>query len=515
MPHRVQNFRLRWIAVCAVVCAGVYLVARVTFLYLESVTWIDRLYAFMLFCAEGHALLHAVGYALASYRTLGSHIRYRRAYPPELPAVVVVVPVRDEPLSVVERTCITLAVLEYPNCRRVLLDGSRDAHIREGNQALCAAYGIGYVASHIPPASKAGAINEFLQSVREPFLAVFDADQSPMPYFLSTVVPLILASHRIAYVQTPQVYANVGASPIAHGAAMQQSIFYELVCEAKQHVGAAFCCGTNVLLRVDALRAVGGFDESSVTEDFSTSLKLHLAGYRSLYYSHTLAFGVAPETLSAYFKQQMRWATGTIATLWPLVRAFCAGPQRLSFAVWWEYFLSASYYFVGIAFLVLSLTPAVFLLTGMPTYFDNPLVYLVTFVPYAVMNMTLFYGTMRRRHYSVRMLISGIVLGMVSFPVLIYAACIGLLRIRVPFMVTPKGRTGALPTAALWPWMLLIAVNGAACFAGALRWYSDPFAITVNIAWCCYTMLVVSRVFVLNADSPPVHSERVPPTVAV
>ena len=44
-------------------------------------------------------------------------------------------------------------------------------------------------------------------------------------------------------------------------------------------MGAMFCCGTNVVFRRTAVEEAGGFPETSLTEDFALSLRLHEAGY--------------------------------------------------------------------------------------------------------------------------------------------------------------------------------------------------------------------------------------------
>ena len=81
-------------------------------------------------------------------------------------------------------------------------------------------------------------------------------------------------SKKIGFVQTPQLYSNLNVSPIARGAALQQSIFYENVCESKGKSGAMFCCGTNFLMRTDVLKKVGKVsNESSLISNRSGGTK--------------------------------------------------------------------------------------------------------------------------------------------------------------------------------------------------------------------------------------------------
>ncbi len=481
----------------------VYLCARLYFFFSTGNGFPDATFAFLILLAEGYSLFHAFGYILGVYRLERHPICYRRAHIPkdEWPEVALVVPTRNEPMAVLEETLITLVALDYPRKRIYLIDGSTEVALIERVHLLTDRLGVVHVLPTKDHSSKAGAVNEFVRTMDEKYVAIFDADQRPMPHFLKETVPLILADERIAYVQTPQLYANFSASMLAKGAAMQHSIFYEIVCEAKQASGAAFCCGTNVLIRVPALRSVGGFDEHSITEDFATSLSLHIAGYRSVYYNHVLAFGMAPVSLSAYFTQQARWATGTVSVLLPLLRAFVRNPRALRPVVWWEYFLSSTYYFIGWAFFILVMGPVVFLLTGFPTYFSHPLIYLGTFLPYLALNIIMFLATLGRRKYTFGNLIYGIILGSLSFPVLMRASLAGLRAKRVKFAVTPKEGTTSLPFLALWPWHLVVGLNLCAILVGVSKFSSDPYPIGVNVVWCLYHLLILSQLYRLNEDT--------------
>ncbi|MNS76700.1 Cellulose synthase catalytic subunit [UDP-forming] [compost metagenome] len=92
----------------------------------------------------------------------------------------------------------------------------------------------------------------------------------------------------------------------------------------------------------------------SKSEDIWTSLTLHERGYDSIYIPTVLAVGKTPETLKAYSKQQLRWATGSFEIFLrhnPLFASKLTVDQRL------QYFATTSYYFVGFSVLLLLLLP--------------------------------------------------------------------------------------------------------------------------------------------------------------
>jgi cellulose synthase (UDP-forming) len=234
--------------------------------------------------------------------------------------------------------------MDYGNKEVVILDDSTKEETRQGVRDLALRYGATARQRTNRRGYKAGAINDFLRTTDAPYIAVFDADGLPAHNLLRDLMPIVEENPRLAFVQTPQYYANTDVSNVAMAAGRQQSVFYEYISEGKSYSRSAFCCGTNCIFRRDALLAVGGFDETSVTEDFVTSLGLHLKGYDSTYYNQVYAYSMAPETLGAYFTQQSRWAFGSVGGLRRVLKALFTRPGSMSMGQWWEYFLSSTYY---------------------------------------------------------------------------------------------------------------------------------------------------------------------------
>ena len=118
---------------------------------------------------------------------------------------------------------------------------------------------------------------------------------------------------QVAFVQTPQYYANTERSRIAAASWAQQALFFGAIARGKDGLDAVFCCGTNVLFRREAFESVGGFPTNSLTEDFELSIHLHEKGWSSVYVPDVLARGLGPEDTAAYVSQQQRWARGCLS----------------------------------------------------------------------------------------------------------------------------------------------------------------------------------------------------------
>ncbi|MBU9889949.1 MAG: glycosyltransferase, partial [Candidatus Omnitrophica bacterium] len=386
---------------------------------------------------------------------------------------------------------------DYGNKRVYLLDDNTDPGYQKEAEELAREQGVILFRRTKPwHGAKAGIVNDCLERITEKYVVIFDADQNPLPDFLKVLVPLMEGDEKLAFIQTPQFYTNIETNRVARAAVLQQAIFYEYICEGKGVSDSMFCCGTNVIFRVAALKEVGGMDETTVTEDFATSLKLHVKGYRSLYYHHVYAFGMGPEDLTGYFKQQFRWAAGTVRVFREVVQQFLRRPFSLSLGQWFEYFLSSTYYLVGMAFSVLVLCPLVFIFFKVPSFFADPKVYLLAFLPYILLSMSIFYFALRKRHYKPQDLVLGQLLGMATFLVYVRAAWTGLLGLKLSFGVTPKTRSGKVPFRVIGLQAAAMTINFVAVvWAGNRFFYEHDPAVLVNGFWAFYHCLVFSSVF--------------------
>ncbi len=508
-----------------------YLIVRTILFFEADYHWYEKTLAAFLLLAELFIMIHSFGYFLNILHV----IRYGKIGPQkpvpepdprlaEYPPVAILVASYHEPLEVLEDTLTCFYNLTYPNKHLYFLDDTRYdlatadaqalAQYRSEINQLCQDIGINLFRRKWRGA-KAGIINDFLEFIAgrhkdgfeftpyadtprqgpEKYVIVFDADMNPFPDFVEPLVARMETEPRLAFIQTPQYYSNFDNNRVARAAGLQQAVFYEYICEGKSISDAMFCCGTNVIFRREAFEDVGGFDESSVTEDIATSLKFHLKGWHSAYLNKVCAFGMGPEDLGAYFKQQFRWALGTIGLGRMMLLKFLRHPKALPLVKWWEYFLSGTHYFVGWAFFILMSCPILYLLWGVPAYFAKPELYFLVFFPYIALSLSVFLLTLERRHYAAREMFVGQLLIGLSFPVFMKASLLGMLGVKGTFGITPKGRSLSLPLWGLWPQVAVCLLCAFAVVWGINRWMYEPvpgFAILMNVFWCLYHLLIVS-----------------------
>lgn len=262
-------------------------------------------------------------------------------------AVDVFIPVYGEPIEEIEATAIAARDMYGRHTTFVLDDGESD-EVR----SMAARLGIGYIRRPVHNNAKAGNINFALGQTKGDFFVILDADFVAKKDFLYEALPFF-EDEEMAMVQTPQFYNNA-QNFVSTGAGYMQHVFYSMLMSGKNRFNAAFCVGTCVIFRRTAIEAIGGMYEKSKSEDIWTSLKLHESGWKTIYINKVLAEGKTPETLKAYSKQQLRWATGSFEIFLkknPLFNRKLTMDQRL------QYFMTTSFYFNGFAILLLLMLP--------------------------------------------------------------------------------------------------------------------------------------------------------------
>ena len=209
------------------------------------------------------------------------------------------------------------------------------------------------------PGAKAGKINGALKIIKEDFILVLDPDHIPFPEFLDHTLGYF-TDEKIGFVQVSQAYYNQYRSFTAHGAAEQTYNFYGPTQMSLFGYGCSVAIGANCTFRRKALDSIGGHG-IGLAEDLITSIRLHGAGWKSVYNPVIVSRGLVPEDFGSFCKQQLKWARGVfevIFTEMPQLYRKLTGWQRLS------YLSIGTYYLVGLTQLIFTIIPFLFFFTG-------------------------------------------------------------------------------------------------------------------------------------------------------
>jgi cellulose synthase (UDP-forming) len=417
------------------------------------------------------------------------------------PQVAVFITVCGEPTEIVEATLRAAVAMRYPHFRVYILNDGKVANRDNWKEAeaLAEKYGVTCITRSTPGGAKAGNINHALAQTTEPYVVVFDADHVPVPTFLTETMGYFV-DEKVAFVQSPQFYKNADVNQVAGGSWEQQTLFFGPLLKGKDTTNAAFMCGTNMVIRRTALDEVGGMSEESIAEDFLTSLLIHSNKWKSVYIDKVLAEGLAPEDFQSYYKQQFRWARGSLELLFgfnPLFRKGLTMAQRL------QYLGSASYYLSGLVILLNAVLPLIYFFFALKPLTINTMTLALIFLPYIfIILYTLqltsnFTYTFRALSFS-----------MGSFTIYIKALWHTLIRRKNGFAVTSKKRVSGNHGYLVRPHLLYIAVVVAGIIYGVIREGWSPSMLS-NIAWA-FIYIAAFTPFIIAAferEKPAVRHE--------
>jgi len=409
--------------------------------------------------------------------------------------VVVLIPTYNEPLQVIAPTVAAACALEPIHETWVLDDGDRP-----WVADMCAAYGARYVSRPIHDHAKAGNLNHALEVLAADeaagvggadIIAVLDCDHVPLPTFLTATLGWF-TDERIALVQGPQSFYNAGAFD-DDGFTGEQGLFFNVLMPARQHAGAGpFWCGSTSLLRVKALREVGGVATETITEDMHTTLKLIRAGWKTAYHHQTLALGLAPATPHQYLLQRRRWGMGAMQIL--VHERLWAAKKWMSWRDFHEYLNGTLWWLEGIATLVAFVIPIAVMASGAETSTASPAAFAGAFV-----------AMFAARLWGAKRLLRGEIHWRTAFALRIFRVPVGmaclwwlLSRKTLDFEVTPKGgadeRVRGRAPSVLWVLaaaVVLVLIYAAAGTAGWVPWRTSPSSTVASGAWLALAGIVL------------------------
>lgn len=161
---------------------------------------------------------------------------------------------------------------------------------------------------------KAGALAYGLQFIQSDYIAIFDADFVPPPDFLKRCLPALIADPRAAFVQARWEHLNAEQWWLTRLQAIAVDSHFSIEQQGRAQSGLPFNFnGTAGIWRRAAIQAAGGWQARTLTEDLDLSYRAWLNGWHALYHSHISAPAELPPTMSAYKRQQARWAQGSLS----------------------------------------------------------------------------------------------------------------------------------------------------------------------------------------------------------
>ncbi|MHB0897034.1 MAG: glycosyltransferase family 2 protein [Spirochaetales bacterium] len=174
--------------------------------------------------------------------------------PPEKADVDIFITTYNEPEELVGTTAKAAMKVDWPDKKVYILDdGARPSMKKLADQIGCGYISRGPEWAKKPRHAKAGNVNNALLETTGEFVLILDADQIPAPSILRQTLGFF-ADQKVAFVQTPQYFYNL---PPGDPFGNEASLFYGPIQAGKDGWNAAFFCGSNAVLRREALMQIG------------------------------------------------------------------------------------------------------------------------------------------------------------------------------------------------------------------------------------------------------------------
>ena len=265
----------------------------------------------VLFCTF---LLRHCAFAVSAMRAAPVDLRTPRVADPSfLPSVSVMVACKNEE-AVLPALVGSLLELDYPRDRLELIlvdDGSTDRtgalldeYARRHPHLRCV---------HRPRRAtpgKSAALNAAVRIAIGQIFVVFDADHQPRPDVVRRLVSHF-CDPRVGAVQGRCEIRNPGDSLLARLIALDYFAGYLVNEYGRQSLFRLPAYGgANSAVRASSLRALGGWNEDSVTEDTDLTLRLLLRGEHIRYDVNAVDREEGVVTLARFWRQRYRWARG-------------------------------------------------------------------------------------------------------------------------------------------------------------------------------------------------------------
>jgi cellulose synthase (UDP-forming) len=466
-------------------------------------TFLDAFFIWLLVLAETYAfIILFLGYLQTLWPLRRTPVPLPED-PEDWPAVDLLIPTYNEPLSVVRFTALAAMNIDWPAEKLnvyILDDGKREEFRRFAEDA-----GIGYMTRDDNKHAKAGNINRALQRLDAPFVAIFDSDHVPTRSFLQVTLGWFLRDQKLAMLQTPHHFYS--PDPFERNLNQFRTIpnegelFYGIVQDGNDFWNATFFCGSCAVLRRTALDEIGGIAVETVTEDAHTSLRMQMNGWNTAYINIPQAAGLATERLSGHVKQRIRWARGMIQIMRTDNPLFVKGlrpAQRLC------YFNAMSHFLYALPRLIFLTAPLIYLVLGhtnVPGYWAAILAYAFPHLVLSSITNSRIQGQHRHSFWNE-------IYETVLAPYIFLPTMLALVNPKLgSFNVTAKGgvvNRSFFDGRIAQPFLLMLALNVLGLLMAIPRFFyldlpilrglydgTHPGTIIMNVVWTLFNMIIL------------------------
>ncbi|WP_211517561.1 glycosyltransferase [Geitlerinema sp. PCC 9228] len=403
------------------------------------------------------------------------------------PNVDILIPTLNESISILKRTLVGCMTINYPHKQIWVLDDGKRPEVKKlARELRC-----NYLSREERRHYKAGNLNFGLQATEGEIIVILDADFIPLNHFLERTLGFF-EDPEVALVVTPQNFYNPDPPEINLGGRIlphEQAVFYNIIQPGRDRTNSIVCTGTSILMRRSSLEEIGGFPTGTIVEDWIAGMLLQSRGYKTVYLNELLSIGSAPESLSAYLVQRIRWAEGTLKVLFsrynPLLIPGLNLLQKINhfsgILFWIEQGILSIAYIAPLCFLLFGMRP-------LDTNIPDIILYWVPNYVFATVGISWVIGART-------IFVSFVYNALQTFAVVkVLVQVLFMPKVPIYFDVTPKGvlrRESYIDVNLTKPIIILIILNWMALLFNLFRIEDFSTAYTINLLWTEFNAIIL------------------------
>lgn len=228
------------------------------------------------------------------------------------PLVTVIIPCFNEE-KVVNNAAKSVLSMNYPNIEILIVDdGSSDATF----DVIALLEKKGKIrAIHQENAGKAAALNRAVSEAHGDYVLCMDADSVINPEAIEIGIKYFEHDAKVAAVAGSVEIGNVN-NAITSFQKLEYISGLNLFKIAQSFLGSVIVIpGPIGLFRKDILLEVGGYHSNTFAEDCELTIRLLMAGYKTLYDAKMIAITEAPDDFNSLISQRYRWNRGIVQAI--------------------------------------------------------------------------------------------------------------------------------------------------------------------------------------------------------
>jgi cellulose synthase/poly-beta-1,6-N-acetylglucosamine synthase-like glycosyltransferase len=230
----------------------------------------------------------------------------------DAPPVTILLPTYNES-EVVDRLLAATTKIDYPSYDIIVADDSNDGRTMRSLKRWREKGKLSVVHRSQRSGFKAGALNNALKFMnpKTEYVLVLDADCVPPPDLIQRMVSRFSQGDADVVQGYSELSLNSSQNIFTRSQRVSSSSYYLVdVAARKELSGFIPIFGNAFMIKKSALSRAGGFDESSITEDWALASSLAELGSKVFFDETIVVPGECPARFGSIVKQQLRYSEG-------------------------------------------------------------------------------------------------------------------------------------------------------------------------------------------------------------